>query len=51
MRWLPIVAVLVLLVAVAPVWRWSRGWTWVPAGMVAVTAATILLFTLSVDPT
>lgn len=44
------IAVVVALVLVAPVWRWSRGWGWVPAGMIAVTAATILLFTLSVEP-
>lgn len=51
MRWLPLVVVLLVAVLVAPVWRWSRGWGWVPAGMVGVTATTILLFTLSVEPT
>lgn len=50
MRWLPTVAVLVALVLVSPWWPWSRGWGWTPAGMVAVTLATIVLFTLSVTP-
>ncbi len=50
MRWLPSLVVLVLLVLVAPVWPWSRGWGWVPAGMVGVTLGTILLFTLSFAP-
>lgn len=50
MRWIPLVVVVVAFVLVAPVWGWSRGWTWAPAGMVAVTAVTILLFTLSVEP-
>lgn len=50
MRWLPTVAVLVALVLVAPWWPWSQGWGWTPAGMVAVTLATIVLFTLTVAP-
>lgn len=50
MRWLPTVAVLVALVLVAPWWSWSRGWGWTPAGMVAVTLVTIVLFTLAVAP-
>lgn len=50
MRWLPTLAVVVALLLVAPIWPWSSGWGWVPAGMVGVTLATILLFTLSVLP-
>lgn len=50
LRWVPLIAVLAALVLVSPVWPWSRGWGWVPAGMVAVTSGTILLFTLSVVP-
>lgn len=50
MRWIPSIVVVVTLVAVAPLWPWSRGWTWAPAAMVGVTAVTILLFTLSVAP-
>lgn len=43
-------AVAVMLVLVMPLWPWSRGWGWVPAGMVAVTLGTIALFTWSVVP-
>ncbi len=50
MRWLPTIVVLLALLAVSPRWPWSRGWGWAPAGMVGVTLATIVLFTLSVDP-
>lgn len=49
-RWIPVVAVLAVLLLVAPVWPWSRGWGWTPAAMVGVTLGTILLFTLSVLP-
>lgn len=49
-RWLPALAVAATLLLVMPLWRWSRGWGWVPAGMVGVTLATIVLFTLSVAP-
>lgn len=50
MRWLPTLAVLAMLVLVAPLWPWSRGWGWAPAGMVGMTLATIVVFTLSVAP-
>lgn len=50
MRWLPTIVVLVAFVLAAPIWPWSRGWGWTPAGMVGVTLATILLFTWSVAP-
>ncbi len=49
-RWIPSIAVLVALLLAAPLWPWSRGWGWTPAGMVGVTLATIVLFTLSVAP-
>ena len=49
-RWLPTVVVLLALLLVAPLWPWSRGWGWTPAGMVGVTLVTILLFTLSFEP-
>lgn len=48
-RWVPLAAVLVALVLVLPVWRWSRGWGFTPAGMVSVVLGTIVLFTLSVE--
>lgn len=50
LRWIPAAAVLVALLAVSPLWPWSRGWGWAPAGMVAVTLVTIVLFTLSIAP-
>lgn len=50
LRWLPTIVVLVVLLLVAPVWRWSRGWGWTPAAMVGVTLTTIVLFTLAVEP-
>lgn len=50
MRWIPLASVLVALVLVVPLWPWSRGWSWAPAGMVGVTTLTILLFTFSVTP-
>lgn len=50
MRWLPSIVVLAVLVLAAPLWPWSRGWSWVPAGMIGVTLGTIVLFTLSVAP-
>jgi hypothetical protein len=43
-----IVALLTLLVA--PLWPWSRGWGWAPAGMFAMGLGTVLLFTLAVVP-
>jgi hypothetical protein len=39
-----------LVVLAAPVWPWSRGWTWAPAGMLLMGLATMLLFTWTVVP-
>jgi hypothetical protein len=39
-----------LIVFVAPLWPWSRGWTWAPAGMLAMGLAGILLFSSTVIP-
>lgn len=47
-RWVPTLVILVALIAVLPFWRYSRGWGYTPAGMVAVTLATVVLFTMSV---
>lgn len=45
------VAVLAALTLfVAPLWPWSRGWTWAPAGMLAMGLASLVLFSLSVVP-
>ncbi len=50
-RTVVIVSVLaVLIVVTAPVWPWSRGWTWAPAGMLAMGLGTLLLFQFSVVP-
>lgn len=44
-----LVAVIGLLVLAAiPIWPWSRGWTWAPAGILAMGLATMLLFALTV---
>lgn len=48
-RWVPTLVIALALVAVLPYWRHSRGWGYTPAGMVAVTLATVALFTLSVE--
>jgi hypothetical protein len=39
-----------LTVFVAPLWPWSRGWTWAPAGMLAMGLAGIVLFSFTVIP-
>lgn len=41
----PAVVVLLVVLAVAPIWPWTRGWGWTPAGIVGVTVVTIGLFT------
>lgn len=45
MWYLPSVVVLVVLALVVPVWPHSKGWTWAPAGMIAMIAAIILTVT------
>lgn len=47
--WIPTIVVVLALVAVLPVWKHSRGWGYAPAGMVGITLATIVLFTLSFE--
>lgn len=39
-----------LTVLAAPLWPWSRGWGWAPAGMLAVGTATMALFWWTVVP-
>lgn len=39
-----------LTVFVVPLWPWSRGWTWAPAGMLGMGLAGLLLFSLTVVP-
>lgn len=45
-----IVIIAILVILAAPLWPWSRGWTWAPAGMLAMGLATMLLFRYSVLP-
>ena len=39
-----------LVILVAPLWPWSRGWTWIPAGMLTMGLATMLLFQFTIIP-
>ena len=47
---LPAVLLALLVIAALPVWRWSRGWGWAPAAMLAMGLATLVIFSLSVIP-
>lgn len=42
----PTLVMLVVAVAAAPVWPWSRNWGWPIAGMFGISAATAALFTV-----
>lgn len=44
----PLIIVAVVLLLVIPTWPWSKGWTWVPAGMIGMIAAIVGLVTLVV---
>jgi hypothetical protein len=46
----PTTIIAVLLLAVLPVWPWSRGWGWAPAGMLAMGLAAMLVFSYAVVP-
>ncbi len=39
-----------MVVAVTPVWPWSRGWGWAPAGMLAMGLGALVLFSFTVIP-
>jgi hypothetical protein len=39
-----------LVVAALPLWPWSRGWGWAPAGMLAMGLFTLVLFSFTVLP-
>ena len=47
---LPTVVLGLLVIAAMPVWRWSRGWGWAPAGMLAMGLFTLVLFSFTVLP-
>jgi hypothetical protein len=46
----PLVLIALLTLLAAPLWPWSRGWGWAPAGMLAMGLATMLLFWWTVVP-
>jgi len=46
----PAVIVALLMVAAMPLWPWSKGWGWAPAGILAMGLATILVFSWTVVP-
>jgi len=39
-----------LVIATLPVWNWSRGWGWAPAGMFAMGLVSFVLFSFTVVP-
>lgn len=41
---IPVITVSLLMVFVLPLWPWSRGWGYTPAGVLAVTLGTVVLF-------
>lgn len=47
---IPAVLIGLLTLLVAPLWPWSRGWTWAPAGILAIGLVTLLLFSWAVVP-
>jgi hypothetical protein len=47
---IPMVLVTLLVIAAVPVWPWSRGWGWAPAGMLAMGLATMVVFTWTIVP-
>ncbi len=47
---IPAVLIALLLLAALPVWPWSRGWGWAPAGMLAMGLGTLIVFSLAVVP-
>ena len=46
----PTVLIGVLVAAALPMWPWSRGWGWAPAGMLAMGLFTLVLFSYTVVP-
>lgn len=46
----PTVVLALLVLAALPVWPWSRGWGWAPAGMLTMGLATLVLFSFTVLP-
>jgi hypothetical protein len=46
----PTVLLALLVIAALPVWSWSRGWGWAPAGMLTMGLFTLVLFSFTVVP-
>jgi len=46
----PTVLLALLVIAVMPIWPYSRGWGWPPAGILGMGLATMVLFSLTVAP-
>jgi hypothetical protein len=46
----PTVLLGLLVIATLPVWSWSRGWGWAPAGMLVMGLVTLVLFSFTVTP-
>lgn len=44
--YVPAAVVTIVLLLTLPLWPWSRGWTWVPAGMIGMIAGIVWLVTL-----
>ncbi len=44
---IPLVFLVPLLLAVVPVWRYSRGWGWWPAGILGVIVLVLILLILA----
>ena len=47
---IPMILIGVLLLGALPVWPWSRGWGWAPAGMLTMGLATLVVYSLTVVP-
>jgi hypothetical protein len=47
---IPTIVLGALTLLVMPIWPWSKGWGWAPTGMLAMGLATLVLFSLSVEP-
>ncbi len=44
----PVIIATVILLFALPLWPWSKGWGWAPAGMVGMIAAIVWMVTLVV---
>ncbi len=49
-NFVPAVVLATLLILAAPLWSWSRGWGWAPAGMIAIGLVTLIAFSFAVIP-